>query len=374
MSIISGNENLTCMVIDFMKGVAHTFYMIRIVDVRKDFTMKIGYEEEPIGKMVLIPDGEFEMGSNDVESEPDEPPIGWTREEFLLTRMAAYDEQPVHRVSVSSFYMDIYPVTNIQYKKFLDANPLWQKEWKTERFYLRDWEGGNYPSSKAYHPIEVDWYAAMAYAEWAGRRLPTEAEWEKAARGGLVGMQYPWGNTRDSRLANSYVFEERLGCYIVYHDGDTHVNYTTPVWLQKLRKKMKNRTRNTRTTAVGSYPPNGYGLYDIVGNIGEWCIDSYDADFYSKSPHKDPLNLGEELQCYENTLDNIDLILNDYKTIQTPRVRRGGRMVGVSSWPFVRVARRDRGWPSGDYSGFRCATSIMPEAGNKRSRLDTNRA
>ena len=321
--------------------------------------MKTKYEEEPIGKMVLISDGEFEMGSNDVESEPDEPPIGWTLEEFLLTRMADHDEQPVHRVSVSPFYMDIYPVTNIQYKKFLDANPLWQKEWRTEHSYLRDWEGDNYPTPKAYHPVEVDWCAAMAYAEWVGKRLPTEAEWEKAARGGLAGMQYPWGNMRDSTLANSYVFEERLGCYIVYHDGDIHVNYTTPAWIQKLAKKLKNRTSNTRTTAVGSYPPNGYGLYDMVGNVDEWCIDSYDADFYSKSPGKDPLNLGEELKSYESTLDNVDLILNDYKSVKTSRVRRGGWMVGVSSWPFVRVARRDRGWPSGDHSGFRCAMSIQ---------------
>lgn len=327
--------------------------------------MKTKYNEEQIssldGRMVLIPGGEFEMGSNDAESEPDEPPIGWTLDDFLLTRMADHDEQPVHRVSVSPFYMDIYPVTNVQYKKFLDANRLWQKGWRTEdsySLYLRNWEGNNYPILQAYHPVEyVDWYAAMAYAEWVGKRLPTEAEWEKAARGGLAGMQYPWGNTRDSTLANSYIFEERLECYIVYHAGDTYVNYTTPTWFQKLTRHLKKRLSNTATTNVGSYPANGYGLYDMVGNVSEWCIDSYDTDFYSKSPRDSPLNLGEGFKSYENKFDNIDIILNDYKNVKTSRVKRGGRW---GRHPYVRVARRDRGWPSGDYSGFRCAMSVTP--------------
>ncbi len=162
-------------------------------------------------QMVLIPGGEFEMGSNDVESEPDEPPMGWTMDEHLLMREAFYDEQPVHTVYVRPFYMDIYPVTNAQYQMFIDANPEWRKNpistSRTENtLYLEDWKGNHFPRHLADHPVKwVNWYAAMAYAEWVDKRLPTEAEWEKAARGGLVGRQYPWGNTRDSTLANSYV-------------------------------------------------------------------------------------------------------------------------------------------------------------------------
>ena len=90
----------------------------------------------------------------------------------------------------------------------------------------------------------------------------------------------------------------------------------------------------------------------MVGNVSEWCIDSYDTDFYSKSPRDSPLNLGEGFKSYENKFDNIDIILNDYKNVKTSRVKRGGRW---GRHPYVRVARRDRGWPSGDYSGFRCA-------------------
>ena len=312
-------------------------------------------------KMVLIPGGEFQMGSNDVESEPDTPPIGWPEWEYLLMREASHDEQPVHIVNVRPFYMDIYPVTNAQYKMFIDANPEWRKDWiaKEDTLYLNRWKDNNYPILEANHPVRyINWYAAMAYAEWVGKRLPTEAEWEKAARGGLVGMQYPWGDTRDSTLANAYVYEERIGCYVVYHHGDVLVNYTKPAWLQKLKKHLKKRTNNTETTEVGSYPANGYGLYDMVGNGKQWCIDSYDVDFYSKSPQDNPLNLGTEFESYENTIDNINLILNDYKNLKAARVQRGGKP--AYRIPFVRVARRRHAWPSGDYGGFRCAMSVTP--------------
>lgn len=310
-------------------------------------------------QMVMIPGGEFQMGSNDVESEPKEPPAGWEEWEHLLMQEAFHDEQPVHTVYVCPFYMDIFPVTNAQYKIFIDANPKWQKDWvtKDDTLYLNRWNGNNYPILEANHPVrDVNWYAAMAYAEWAGKRLPTEAEWEKAARGGLVGMRYPWGNKRDSTLANSYVYEERIGCYIVYHPGDVLVDYNSPWWYQKLKKHLKKRLNKTRTTIVGSYPTNGYGLYDLVGNGKQWCIDSYDVDFYSKSPQDNPLNLGEEFESYENTIDNIDLILNDYKNLKSARVQRGGKP--AYRIEYVRVARRRSAWPSGEYGGFRCAMSV----------------
>ena len=117
------------------------------------------------------------------------------------------NEKPVHTVHVDAFYMDTHEVTNAEYKKFVDANPQWQKGRIQRRFhnggYLPFWNGNDYPVGKGDHPVvTVSWYAAMAYSQWAGKRLPTEAEWEKAARGGLVGKKYPWGDTIDDTKAN----------------------------------------------------------------------------------------------------------------------------------------------------------------------------
>ena len=237
-------------------------------------------------EMVLIPAGEFQMGSNNGQA----------------------DEKPVHTVYVDAFYMDKYEVTNAQFKTFVDANPQWQKSRIDAKFhngnYLKLWSGNNYPSGKANHPVVyVSWYAAMAYAEWAGKRLPTEAEWEKAARGGLQGQAYPWGNGIDASQAN---YGSNLGS----------------------------------TTGVGSYGANGYGLYDMAGNVWEWCVDAYKADFYKVAPPRNPAYLTNQTN--------------------TSRVLRGGSWGGTAQ--DLRVA--DRGWssPTGssDYRGFRCARAVTP--------------
>ncbi|MDE0086344.1 MAG: SUMF1/EgtB/PvdO family nonheme iron enzyme, partial [Candidatus Poribacteria bacterium] len=142
--------------------------------------------------MVFVPAGEFQMGGNDDE--------------------ANEDEHPVHTIFVDAFLIDKYPVTNAQYQEFLNANPQWRKppkwyESRKERIahiskkyhdgdYLRHWKRNIYSPEDADHPVTwISWYAAMAYAQWVGKRLPTEAEWEKAARGGLEGNKYPWGNS-----------------------------------------------------------------------------------------------------------------------------------------------------------------------------------
>ena len=241
-------------------------------------------------EMVLIPAGDFQMGSNDSEAED--------------------HEKPVHTVYINAFYMDKYEVTNAQFKAFVDANPQWQKDNIPDKyhngFYLKHWNSNDYPSGRGNYPVVfVSWYSAMAYAQWAGKRLPTEAEWERTARGGLVGKTYPWGNAIDTSQAN---YNRDVG----------------------------------NTTPVGTYAPNGYGLYDMAGNVWEWCLDVYEENFYARSPRRSPL-AGE-------------MALN----VKNPRVLRGGSWGDVAR--FVRVANRLRNSPTGTFSGigFRCARDVPP--------------
>ena len=170
------------------------------------------------------------------------------------------------------------------------------------------------PLGKADHPVTwVSWYAAMAYAEWVGKRLPTEAEWEYAARGGLAGKKYPWGDAEPTPADANY---------------DEHVDDTTP---------------------VGRYADNGYGLYDMAGNVWEWCLDAaYDEDFYAASDDsRNPIAGGE--------VDNFTTIPTD-----SSRVQRGGSWTNVAQ--HLRVANRLWNSPTLTYvnNGFRCARSVTP--------------
>ena len=247
--------------------------------------------------MALIPAGEFQMGGHDEN--------------------AYEDEKPVHTVYLEAFYMDKYPVTNDKYKTFIEANPQWQKRHIRKEYhnggYLRHWKGNNYPSGEADHPVvNVSWYTAMAYAEWVGKRLPTEAEWEKAARGGITGKKYPWGDTIDPTQAN---YDWNIG----------------------------------KITPVGNYPANGYGLHDVCGNVWEWCFDVYDADFYMSAARQNPIS----------GVNIADGFINHTINDELARVLRGG------SWrireAFVRVANRNGEAPTFtlDVIGFRCAQSVM---------------
>ena len=251
--------------------------------------------------MMLIPAGDFEMGSDDFDS-PD-------------------DEKPVHTVYVDAFYMDKYPVTNAQYEDFIDANPQWRnlglynyhlifKKYR-DRDYLKNWFKGKYPTGKADHPVNwVSWHAAMAYAEWVGKRLPTEAEWEKAARGGLTGAKYPWNNAIYAGNAN---FNKRVG----------------------------------ETTPVGKYPSNGYGLCDIVGNVSEWCLDQWDSEFYKHSESRNPVSGG-----------SVENIINPSTKSKTFRVIRGGSWYAAAH--ELRVSNRNRlaSRKTSSLVGFRCVRSI----------------
>lgn len=206
--------------------------------------------------LARIPAGDFLMGAADAED----------------------DERPVHRVFVSEFFIGRFPVTNDEYAKFVRATgypspgvrglPLITVGGRDGIFrelaapYV--WDGDQPPPGRGAHPVVLVRYDdTQAYCRWLsdqlGRpvRLPTEAEWEKAARGGADdGRRYPWGDDIDT----------------------SHCNF--------LAEGTIKRQRGTRPT--GTYAPNAYGLYDVIGNVWEWVADWYGADYYSVADLRDP--------------------------------------------------------------------------------------
>jgi sulfatase modifying factor 1 len=243
-----------------------------------------GDSDSPPG-MRWIPPGEFTMGTDDPNS------------------MA--NERPAHRVRVDGFWMDEHDVTNAEFRRFVEATgyvttaeqkPNWEEMKKelppgtpkpddsrlvpgslvftptAEPVPFDDlsrwwrWQpgaswrhpegpGSNIDGKDNYPVVQVSWQDAAAYAKWAGKRLPTEAEWEYAARGGLEGKRYPWGD------------EFRPGGQ---HRANTYQG-TFPV-------KDTAEDGFAGTSPVGSFPANGYGLYDMGGNVWQWCSDWYRAD------------------------------------------------------------------------------------------------
>ncbi len=174
--------------------------------------------------MVLIPSGEFVMGKNSPE------PVDW---------------KPEHKVKISGFYIDKFEVTNREYYEFcLKTKTPLPYFWGMTAFM----SGLDFPD---YPVVGVSFADAFRYARWAGKRLPTEAEWEYASRGGKNGNTFPWGEGIDSLKAN---------------------------YGRKYSNIMK----------VGSFAPNDYGLFDMSGNVWEWTMDNYGAGYYSESPDYDP--------------------------------------------------------------------------------------
>jgi formylglycine-generating enzyme required for sulfatase activity len=163
------------------------------------------------------------------------------------------DEKPVHKVYLDAFYIDKYEVTNAQYKKFIDATGYKPPEnWNDAKVSesQADFSAPNKPV------VGVSWEDAQAYCRWAGKRLPTEAEWEKSARGGLAEKKYPLGDDISHDKAN-------------YRGTDGKDSFSV-------------------TSPAGSFKPNGYGLYDMSGNVYEWCADLYNHNYYGDSPEKNP--------------------------------------------------------------------------------------
>lgn len=302
--------------------------------------------------MVWIPGGTFSMGSEGG------PP----------------DETPIHAVTLDGFYMDKTEVTNAEFQKFVDAtgyttmaertpkredfigqvpdvnaipaenlvpgslcfneefdrgtltrdHPLWPYQvWK----YVKgaSWKHPQGPESsiadRMNHPVtHISWDDAVAYCKWAGKRLPTEAEWEYAARGGRNGETYTWGNERNP-------------------GGQWMSN----IWQGNFPEKNDVLDGFPTTAPVGSFPANGYGLFDLSGNVWEWCSDFYRDDYYRVSPARNPFGPPDSHDPNEPGL--------------VKRVQRGGSFLCSDNYCIgYRNSARMKGTPdSGTFHcGFRC--------------------
>ncbi|QDU80679.1 Serine/threonine-protein kinase pkn1 [Polystyrenella longa] len=324
---------------------------------------------EPPEGMVMIPAGTFLMGNNTGPPQMKDMPSHLN------------DEAPAHLVELDGFWMDQTEVTNAQFAKFVQAtgyqtiaerkpkredfigripdvsiipeenlqagsicfnssvdpatlqksNPLWPYQiW--DYVHGANWRHPQGPEStiedKMDHPVvHVSWEDAQAYCKWAGKRLPTEAEWEYAARGGLSEKRYPWGDEQ-------------------VPDGEWSINIWQGVFPETNRLEDGFQT----TAPVKSFSPNGYGLYDISGNVWEWCHDNYTPDYYGKSSRKNPQG---PASSYDPMEENIP-----------KRVQRGGSFMCSDTYCWgYRVSARMKGDPTSGafHTGFRCVQSVTIE-------------
>lgn len=318
--------------------------------------------EGPPG-MAWVPGGEFSMGASTARycssSQPD----------FMS------DAHPIHRVRVDGFWMDRTAVTNEQFARFVEATsyvtvaerPLDAhdvpriveaalppgstvfarpaQEVNLDDFHQwwryvpgADWKHPEGPQSnlkgrEKFPVIQVAYADAMAYAHWVGKRLPTEAEWEFAARGGLTGQPYAWGA-------------------ILRPNGKWMAN----IWQGRFPRKDAGEDGFAGIAPVAKYPANGYGLYDMTGNVWQWCSDWYRADYYRKL-----VDVDRVVRNPQGPSDSFDPEEPDV----AKRVQRGGSFLCSDQYcaRYV-VGSRGKGEPNtaSNHVGFRCVTS-MPAPG-----------
>ncbi|MDR3712271.1 MAG: formylglycine-generating enzyme family protein [Puia sp.] len=310
-----------------------------------------------VGTMVKIPGGEFLMGAADREGRP--------------------DEYPRHHVRVDAFLMDATEVTNAQFRKFVEATgyittaekkPDWEElkkqlppgtpkppdsllvasslvftppgnpvedlrdvgQWWS---WVKgaDWKHPQGPGSTIkgkdnYPVVQVSWDDANAYAKWAGKRLPTEAEWEFAARGGLVGQPYTWGSEP-------------------IDEGKPKAN----TWQGHFPDKNLATDGYDRAAPVASFPPNPYGLSDMAGNVWEWCSDWYDANYYKELAGSLAVNPRGPSKSYDP----------DEPATPKHTVRGGSFLCYASYCASYRVSARMKTSPDTglEHTGFRCVVS-----------------
>jgi formylglycine-generating enzyme required for sulfatase activity len=278
-------------------------WALDVADVTREWTpegKKIAAERAKLpahDEMVRIPAGTFLMGSDK-----------------KIDRNAYPAEFPQRKVYLDAFDIDRYEVTTVQFLKFVLA---------TNRNPLIDWQydGGNFQETMASHPVmHVSWFDAEAYCQWAGKRLPTSAEWEKAARG-EDGRIYPWGNEPA---------------------GLSRANFGRTGLSGPVRDRPERLLLYPPIISVDKYENavSPYGVFQMAGNVAEWTADWYDPHYYKKAPDRNPK--GPEKG--------------------TQRAFRGGAW--VDSTPSVRPAQRNGTDPQTkmNWLGFRCARDVKDQA------------
>lgn len=293
----------------------YTFLLVlmlftNIANINAQRVQQLTTRINPVDKaeMVFIPGGDFIMGSNSEEIEGIWKKLDWDKTEIQFTK----SEQPAHNVQLDGFWMYNNLVTVAQYRAFCKATGTKMTD---EPSY--GWKDQN--------PIvNVSWYDAKAYCKWAGGRLPSEAEWEYAARGGNAGNGgkqrtiFVWGDSLpvkpvanladETFIKSGYYNSPGFHYFIGYDDG---IATASP---------------------VRAFPANGYGLYDMAGNVLEWCEDWYGLDYYQTSPSKNP----------QGPVTGDRRVLRGGAFDTTPTITRIARRLG--NFPDIRNEEK----------GFRC--------------------
>lgn len=290
-------------------NVSKAFAQTTMLDESRSFQLKSFMNPIDGAEMVLIPSGEFLMGSDAKEIDDIWEKFDWNDAEKKFTG----GEQPSHRVRLDGFWIYRNLVTVAQYRSFCAAT---KRKMPGEPTY--GWTNQN-------PMVNVTWEDAVEYCKWIGGRLPSEAEWEYAARGGNTGVKgrsrtiFVWGDTLASEpVAN--LADETFKKSGYYNNPNFHIfsgykdNYPT-------------------VSPVASFPSNGFGLYDMAGNVLEWCADWFAKDYYRNSPIDNP----------------------NGPTLGEKRVLRGGAFDTTPT--ITRIARRLSNLPGvrHDEKGFRCA-------------------
>jgi formylglycine-generating enzyme len=321
----------------FVSGILLTTFWVakEALRIKRQRDATVAANNPLSGEMVWIPGGTFTMGANDGHS----------------------DEQPLHNIKLEGFYIDKTEVTNEQFARFVEATgyvtvaerpltpggnpsnppvvagalifeppaeissladePKWWKLTPGANWQHPEGPQSNIVGREKHPVVQVCWEDTVAYAKWSGKRLPTEAEWEYAARGGLEHHPYVWGR-------------EKL----------PPIGWMANIWQGAFPHKNLKADGFAGTAPVASFPSNGFGLFDMSGNVWEWCADGYAPDYYHKSPRLNPKGPDSS----------------------TERVKRGGSFLSSDIYSGgYRPSGRAKNTPSRAFSdtGFRCARSAQ---------------